>query len=266
MEKSEMKILAIVGSYRKKGNTARIVDLIGEQLQIAAAGADEPLEIDTVYLGHHDIRLCRGCRVCFDRGEEHCLLKDDLLAIKARMQTADGLIVASPVYVDDVSGTTKNWIDRLAHVCHRPEFAGKSVYLVATTGSSPTGHAIRTLRTAMLCWGYYVAGEAGFKTGALMPQDEIETRYRRQAAKIAGNLFGAICQRRFTRPTFLSLMTFNIQQRSWRQRPADSIDFQYWQNQGWLDPSQTFYIKHQARPAKVGLARLTGALVARLVS
>ncbi len=261
-----MRILSIVGSYRKRGNTARIVGLIAEQLQTAAASTGEPLEIETVYLGHHDIRLCRGCRVCFDRGEKQCPLKDDLLAIKARMQAADGLIVASPVYVDDVSGTTKNWIDRLAHVCHRPEFAGKAAYLVVTTGSSPTGHAIRTLRTAMLTWGFYVAGEAGFKTGALMPQEEIKARYRHQATKIAAKLLDTIGQRRFARPTFLSLMTFRIQQRAYQRFDKDSIDFKYWQNQGWLEPRREFYIDHKANRLKVASARLVGAAIARFVS
>ena len=261
-----VKILACVGSYRQRGNTARIVALIEEQLQQTAAGANGSLAFETVYLGHHDIGLCRGCRVCFDKGEAKCPLHDDLLVIKAKMQAADGLIVASPVYVDDVSGTTKNWIDRLAHVCHRPEFAGKCVYLVATTGSSPTGHAIRTLRTATMCWGFYVVGEAGFKTGALMPQEKLKAQHGPRAKEIAQALFRAIHEKRFVRPTFLSLMTFKIQQRAYQQVDKDSIDFKYWHSQDWLDPSRTFYGHEEANRAKVGLARLTGAVVARLMS
>jgi multimeric flavodoxin WrbA len=261
-----MKIVTIIGSHRKKGNTARVVGLIEEQLQKEAAQAGESLDIETIFLGHQDIGLCRGCRVCFDRGEEHCPLKDDLLAIKARMLAADGLIVASPVYVDDVSGTTKNWIDRLAHVCHRPEFAGRAAYLVVTTGSSPTGHALRTLRTAMLTWGFYVAGEAGFKTGALMPQQELEARYRHAAGRGAHKFFCAVHERRFARPTFLSLMTFRIQQLAYQQVDRDSIDFKYWRSQGWLEPQRTFYVDHQVNPVKLALARLTGAALARFVS
>jgi multimeric flavodoxin WrbA len=261
-----MRILAIIGSYRKKGNTTRVVDLIEQQLQKEAARSGEPVEIETLFLGHQDIGLCRGCRVCFDRGEEHCPLKDDLLAIKARMHAADGLIVASPVYVDDVSGTTKNWIDRLAHVCHRPEFAGKCAYLVATTGSSPTGHAIRTLRTAMLTWGFYVVGETGFKTGALMQQQELEARYQRSADDIARDFFHAVHERKFARPTFLSLMTFKIQQRAYQRFDRDSTDFKYWRNKGWLDPQREFYTDHEANRLKVASARLTGAIIARLVS
>jgi multimeric flavodoxin WrbA len=261
-----MKILACVGSYRKNGNTARVVDLIQGQMQKEAVRIGESLEIETLFLSRQNTGLCRGCRVCFDKGEEKCPLKDDLLAIKAKILEADGMIVASPVYVDDVSGTMKNWIDRLAHVCHRPEFAGKSVYLVATTGSSPTGHAIRTLRTAMMTWGCYVVGETGFKMGALMPKEELEARYGRQARHIARRFFYAVHQRKFARPSFLSLMMFKIQQRAYQQADRDTIDFSYWQNQGWLEPRREFYIEHHANPLKASLARLAGLVVARLVS
>ena len=260
-----MRIIACVGSHRKKGNTARIVDAITAQLRAEAAGSGEPLEIETIYLGHHDIGLCRGCRVCFDRGEEHCPLKDDLLPIKARIQAADGLIVASPIYVDDVSGTLKNWIDRLAHVCHRPEFAGKCVYRVATTGGSPTGHAMRTMRTAMLSWGCYVVGQAGFKTGALMARDELEARYGPETARIARDLFQAIRQQRFTHPSFLSLMTFRIQQQAHRGGDGDSLDARYWRQSGWTEPGREFFIDHEANRLKVGSARLAGAVLSRFM-
>jgi multimeric flavodoxin WrbA len=261
-----MKIVSCVGSHRKKGNTAHIVDAIEAQLRAEAAGNGEPLEIETVYLGHHDIGLCRGCRVCFDRGEERCPLKDDLLAIKAKIQAADGLIVASPIYVDDVSGTLKNWIDRLAHVCHRPEFAGKCVYLVATTGGSPTGHAMRTMRTAMMSWGCHVVGQAGFNTGALMARDELEARYAPETARIARELFQAIHERQFTRPSFLSLMTFKIQQQAWQGVDGDSLDARYWRQSGWTEPGREFFIDHKANHLKVYSARLAGAVLSKFMT
>ena len=65
------------------------------------------------------------------------------------MKAADGILIASPVYMEDVSGIIKTWIDRLAHVSHRPEFAGKCAYLVATTARSRTNRTLETLRIAV---------------------------------------------------------------------------------------------------------------------
>lgn len=262
-----MKILAMIGSYRKNGNTSQVVELVCEALQKEAAQGGTPLEIETLYLGHLDIGFCRGCRACFDRGEDKCPLKDDLLAVKAKMKAADAILVATPVYVDDVSGITKTWIDRLAHVCHRPEFAGKCAYLVATVGSTPTARTLGTLRLALSTWGFHIIGKAGFKTGALMKPGEMRAIHAVKAEKIARKIYQDISERKWARPSFMSLMMFKIQQRAWqRASRQDTLDYAYWTGQGWTDPRGEFYFPHEASRLKVFLARLAGSLIAPFVS
>jgi multimeric flavodoxin WrbA len=258
-----MKILACIGSYRTNGNTARALSLIEEAMRREANQKGETLEFETIYLGHMNIQMCRGCRICFDRGEAHCPLKDDLLAIKAKMKEADGVILASPVYVDDVSGITKNWIDRLAHVCHRPEFAGKYAYLLATTGSTSTGHTLRTMN-ALMYMGFHIIGRAGFRTGALSKRDEINARYKVEIERIARTIFYAI--HRAAAPSFFSFMVFKIQQIGWRKQNPDSIDFRYWEGNGWLDPRRTFYTNQRSNRFKVTLARLVGSAFAPFIT
>ncbi len=254
-----MKILVCNGSYRTNGNTARVLSLIEEQMRRQADRVGETLDFETVNLGHSNIQMCRGCRICFDRGEDHCPLKDDLLAIKAKMKEANAVIIASPVYVDDVSGITKNWIDRLAHVCHRPEFSGKHAYLLATTGASSTSHTLRTMN-ALMYWGFHIIGRAGFKTGALSKRDEINARYAAKIEQIAQTIFQAVHQE--AAPSFLSLMVFKIQQTGWQKQNPNSIDYRYWKGNGWLDPRRIFYTNHRASWLKVTLARLVGSALA----
>jgi multimeric flavodoxin WrbA len=261
-----MKILVLVGSYRKNGNTEQIANLITEQLQNIAAQNHEIIEIETLNLGHQNISPCRGCRVCFYQGEGKCPLKDDVLIVKSKMQQADGVLVASPVYVDDVSGIVKNWIDRLAHVCHRPEFAGKCAYLIATVGSTPTDHAMRTMNIALSTWGFHIVGKAGFKTGALMKPDEMRARFQQEPRKIAEKFFWAIHDQSWAKPSFMSLMMFKIQQRAWHQASPETYDARYWNGKGWTDLKRDFYIPHKASKIKVALARLTGSVIARFVS
>ena len=262
-----MKILALIGSYRKNGNTSQVVGPVGEALQAEAARDGAALEIETLYLGHLDIGFCRGCRACFDRGEDKCPLKDDLLAVKAKMKAADAILIATPVYVDDVSGITKNWIDRLAHVCHRPEFAGKCAYLLATVGSTPTGRSLGTLRLALSTWGFHIIGKAGFKTGALMKPGEMRATHAVKAEKIARKIYRDVSERKWARPSFMSLMMFKIQQRAWQRASRhDTLDYAYWTGQGWTDPRGEFYFPHEASRLKVLLARLAGALIAPFVS
>ncbi len=261
-----MNVVALVGSNRKKGNTAGVIHLVGERLGAEAARRGVPLTFEVIYLGEADIRPCRGCRVCFDRGEEKCPLKDDVLAIKARLHEADAIILASPVYVGDVSGVVKTWIDRMAHVCHRPEFAGKCVYLIATTGSSATRHTLRTMQGAWISWGAHLVGWAGFKLGARMAWDEIAARHGRQIDRAARRLFRAVHTGAGERPRFAALMVFRIQQISWSRAARDTVDYRYWRKQGWTDPRRTYFIPHQVGRVKVALARLVGGIMARIVA
>lgn len=262
-----MKILALMSSYRKKGNTARIVQMIEAQMAETAARHDEALDFETLYLAHKDIEVCRGCRTCFDRGEEKCPLKDDLPAIRAKIDAADGIILASPVYVDDVNAVAKNWIDRMAYVCHRPAFGGKCATLIATVGEGPTRHTLRTMNFALRSWGFHIVGRAGYKMGALMSQAEAERHFQDKASDIAARLFQAVAQQQYLRPSFISLMIFRVQQHAWRKVSApDSYDYAYWKNRGWFEPDCTFYIEHRANPAKVTLARLVGAALAPFVT
>lgn len=261
-----MKILTYVGSYRKQGNTGSVVSLIEDRLHEMAQEQGEPLEIKRLTPGAYEVLPCRGCRVCFDRGESHCPLKDDLVKIRDEIDWADGIIMASPVYVNDVSGAIKVLIDRLAYVCHRPAFIDKNVYLIATTGGSPCTHTLRTLQSAWLSWGANVVGSAGFRTGALTARDEIATRYRRKIDRVADRFFRAVRRKAHTRPGFVRLMMFKIQQWSWRQADPASVDFRYWDAQGWTDRRRNFFIDHETGPLTVALARFVGGVLARVMN
>lgn len=262
-----MKILMINGSNRTNGNTDQLIKLIAAHLQTMAERDGITLEIETLHPGRMNLQFCRGCRICYDRGEDHCPVGDEMLAIKQKMKDADGLLLASPVYVDDVSAATKNYIDRLCHLCHRPEFADKVGYVLATTGSSRASKTLETMQMALRLWGYYIAGQRGVTMGARMSVDEAREKYGNLANQIADRLYSAIRERAYLNPTFLSLLTFKIQQLAWSQKAQPgTIDYEYWLSRGWLKSDCTFYIEHKANPIKVSLARLCGAILAPFVS
>jgi len=135
-----LKIITLVSSYRTTGNTNRVVSLIEKELTSLAQMEKVDLDIERIQLHSFDIKLCCGCRVCFDKGEEKCPMKDELLVIFKKLYQADVILAASPVYVEDVNGIMKNWIDRMAYNCHRPAFAGKYAYIVTTSGSGTSNH------------------------------------------------------------------------------------------------------------------------------
>ena len=258
-----MKFLILTSSFRKKGNTALLVSLLEKSLQILDGKFQDSIEIETINLAYRNIQLCHGCRVCFDKGETLCPYWDDILEIKTIMQTADGIILASPVYVEDVNGVMKSWIDRLAHVCHRPEFGGKYAYLLTTSGTGTSGHALRTMASALRTWGYHIIGQSNFITGASMSEDELKVRFQSRLEQISlTDLF--ICKKAKSIISFI-YFTYYFSKSSrlaGRKTPARVSTMNTGRQKAGLTPESTFYIPHRANWLTVTFARLLGSVIA----
>ena len=260
-----MKMLVLHGSNRVNGNTERVTRIFLHEFAARCRERSIELAIDERRLGRPALEFCLGCRACFDRGEEACPLKDGVLAIREAMREADILLLTSPVYAGDCSGVVKNWIDRTAFVCHRPEFAGKRAYLLLTTGSiSSMGHAFATMGTAISTWGFKIAGKSEYVCGALTDAATLKAKFGKRIAREADRLASRSFDRRKMTPSFLALLTFKLQQDGWSKADADSVDLRYWRSTGWLEKGRTFYLAHRANPIKVALARMLGAVAAHL--
>lgn len=259
-----MKIISLVSSYRTNGNTNRAVSLIEKQLLSIADKENITLEVEKIQMSHFDIKTCHGCRACFDKGEENCPLKDELLVIWEKLYQADGILAASPVYVEDVNGIMKNWVDRMAFNCHRPAFAGKTAYIVTTSGGGSSNHTINTIKNAFTTWGINFAGSSKFQTGGLMDPVEMESRYSSEIKKAAEVLFTAVKNKSAQKPSLYSLIAFKVQQKCW-QNPTqcqDTVDYKYWQRNEWLQRERNYYIPIKASFIKIKFARLIGSIVA----
>jgi multimeric flavodoxin WrbA len=187
-----MKFVALHSSARRGGNTEQIVRLAGEQLHRLADAAGAPLQFESVALSDLNLAMCRGCRACFDRGEEKCPLKDGLSDLTSKLLDADGVIFASPVYVEDVNAVMKNFIDRMAFNCHRPAFAGKTAFIVTTSGSGSTNHSVRTVKYALGSWGFHITGYRKYRMGALMDAETARVKYGKSVDGFAEELFRTV--------------------------------------------------------------------------
>lgn len=257
-----MKIVSVVGSCRQNGNTDQIVKLFEEKLAKYAEKQHMPLEIEHILLSKKNIAACRGCRVCFDKGEKFCPSKDDILSIREQISAADALILASPVYVDDVSGVMKNWIDRMAFYCHRPALFGKSAAVITTSGSFASNQSLRTMANALTSWGARVITQNKFQTGALMEQKQMRDCYGAAVEKAAKRLFDAAGSGTVRQPSFYSLIAFSVQKKAHLAKyGGHSVDSAYWKDNGWLEPSRKYYTKKSPNPIKSACARVISCIV-----
>ncbi|MBS0010659.1 MAG: flavodoxin family protein [Bacteroidales bacterium] len=101
-----MKVVAINGSPRKKGNTEL---LIREVLKVLEK---KGIETEFIQLGGKKVKGCVACMICKEKKDGQCHKENDLLnKILKKMSAADGVLIGSPVYFSDITSETKALLD-----------------------------------------------------------------------------------------------------------------------------------------------------------
>jgi len=114
------RILAVVGSPRRNGNTHILVSKMAEGARAKGAAVDE------IFLGELAIVECDGCHLCWKgRG---CGKNDDMQAIYPRIIASDVIIFGTPVYWYGPTALMKAFIDRFVYFncpANREKIRGK---------------------------------------------------------------------------------------------------------------------------------------------
>jgi multimeric flavodoxin WrbA len=85
-------------------------------------GLRRPFETDTVFLGDQSIRPCEACMRCAETGQ--CRIDDDMPALARKLTGADGVILASPVYMGGLTSRMRAFMERTWPL-RRGQMAGK---------------------------------------------------------------------------------------------------------------------------------------------
>lgn len=101
-----MKVLALMGSPRRDGSIAKMLDTA----VLAAKGAGH--SVQTVDLYALELQYCTGCMACRKKGI--CVHKDDIERLRSQLFACDLVILAAPVYWANVPAAVKNVFDRLS--------------------------------------------------------------------------------------------------------------------------------------------------------
>jgi multimeric flavodoxin WrbA len=141
------RVLILKGSPREKGNSATLAE------QAAIGARDAGAQVESIYLHGMDIRACDGCDLCKENGEI-CVIDDDMQSLYPKLQEADALILATPIYWFTYSAQLKLCIDRWYGLWNLEPgiFKGKPIGILLTYGdtdpyTSGAVNAIHTLET-----------------------------------------------------------------------------------------------------------------------
>lgn len=135
-----MKACVLMGSPRKNGNTAALLEPFCEELQRGGA------EVETVWLYGRDIRPCIACRTCQkDWTAFGCSQEDDVQAIFDLVLESSLIVLATPIYSWYCTPPMKALLDRLVYGMNKfygeakgPSlWEGRALALLMTCGYRP---------------------------------------------------------------------------------------------------------------------------------
>lgn len=222
------KIIAIIGSQRKKGTYGAVLKF-GEALKSYGE-----IEFEAIFLHDYNLEFCTGCKLCFDKGEEYCPLKDDRDILIEKISRSDGVIFASPNYAFHVSARMKNLFDRLAFIFHRPRFWGKTCTTVVAQGVFGGAKTVKYLNSMGENLGFHVSRGCVLQT--LEPTTEAMCRKNGRKIKKAAAAFYKALMRGTPAPSLFRLMMFRMTRTMIHKMQSEEYrDYCYFKEIGWFE-------------------------------
>ena len=166
------KVLVVMGSPRRKGNSATLAENVITGAKSAGA------TVDSYYLHGMDIKPCDACGTCRENSSKECIIDDDMQELYLKLRETDALVIASPIYYFTVSAQTKLFIDRWYALGKGKASAlnRKQIGIILTYEDSDpfTSGAVNALRTFQDAFDYLGASIVAMVYGRASEAGEIK--------------------------------------------------------------------------------------------
>jgi multimeric flavodoxin WrbA len=217
-----MNILLISSSPHKARSQTF---LLAEEL---TKGFDSSVKKEVIHLCDHRIEFCRHCERCHEKTLQ-CPIKDDVRSILKKMLDADGIIFATPNYINQVTASMKALFDRSSHFIHCKRLLGKYIAGIVSSGSGQDREVLDYIKYyGHTCGAQYIGG-----VSSAAP---IGDEKKKEALNLGRTLTAAINDKKSFpeqikiigagREHFRGIM--KTRKDTWME------EYQYWKDKGWL--------------------------------
>ena len=231
-----MNVLTIMGTAHK-GNTRAVVDLFLKEFE------SDNNEFDEIILPNDFKNICLGCANCILKGENQCPHYNDVNPLIKKIEKADLIIMATPVFVGSCTSGLKVLLDHLAYMwlVHRPKESmfSKVGLIIISAGGSGVKQTVKLLKSNLFYWGVpkvYNYGVTTMKMGGNYCDYKNKDKIKNQVNKKAKQVKHALSKRKVGFKTKFFFKLFGMTQKNgWNKVDAD-----YWKEQGWLDGKKPY--------------------------
>lgn len=223
--KEQYHVVAVNGSpHEGFGNTSQMLAMLGENL------SREGLELEEIFLSQYQIGFCTGCATCLESGA--CWVRDDYNSVVRTVLEADAVILASPVYIFNITAQMKTFLDRSLGYGHRPRDTWKPGLALSVSAGHGETWAADYLGRVLRLFGAFPVGSftaIAVGPGEFLGREAVEAR----AADLAGDLARAVKEGRRYPPTDQDLRYWQFMGNLIKEnRDFMAADYEHWQEQG----------------------------------
>ena len=231
-----MRILTIMGTPHK-GNTRAITDLFLNEFN------ESDHEFDEVVLPNDFDKFCCGCANCILKGEDQCPHLNLVHPIVEKIEKADLIVIATPVFVMSCSGGLKALLDHLAYIwlVHRPKESmfHKVGLIITSAGGSGVRDTVNLVKKNMFYWGIptiYSYGVTTMEMGGNYIDYKNKEKIKKQVIAKSNKIKKSLNKKKVGFKARLFFKIFGMtQKKGWNKTDAD-----YWKNKGWLDGKKPY--------------------------
>lgn len=217
-----MKILLISSSPHKEKSRTYLL------AQEVLKGCPDSVNLKIIHLCDYKIEFCRHCEECHKK-IMHCLIKDDVHMILKKMLESDGIILASPNYINQVTASMKALFDRASHFIHCKRLLGKYVTGVVSSGGGEDKDVLDYIK-------YYAHTCAAQYSGGVSSRVPISDEKKKEALELGKSLSKNIEDKKLF-PEQIKIIEAGKEhfKRIMEMRKNVWIEeYQYWKDKGWL--------------------------------
>lgn len=221
------KVTAFIGTESKKATYTAVQEF---EKNLKQHGE---IDFEYVFLSDYRLEFCRGCKLCFVKGEEYCPLKDDRDVLLGKIEPSDGVIFATPNYAYQVSARLKNFFDRTAFFHHRPKYFGKTCTAIVVQGYRGGDNILKYLSSVCGSMGFQVS--KGCCTATLDPMTKLQKERLARNIKKASATFHKELLHPAPSPSFFKLLLFRFARAYVKTIDRKYIDYHYYKEKGWFE-------------------------------
>lgn len=167
------KVMVLLGSPRRKGNSAILADQIAKGAKAAKA------KVETVFLQGKKIAPCKACMSCKKANSKGCAIMDDMQELYPKLIEAEAWVIASPVYWFTMSAQMKIFLDRTYGLTayKKGSFIGKRIAIAMSYGGEDPfdSGCVNAFRTFQDAFAYKEAKIVGMVYGSAEEAGEIRS-------------------------------------------------------------------------------------------